>query len=185
MRLAAELMRRGENPESEFEAAFRDLDEAVKSDPAARILRAEAFVHRGEWKAAAGQNGDPDYLAAFADTKLALEADLFAADAWIWQGRARTLAAAARPVSMRHYQEAIDDLYRVLAVAPNHVEALRFRADAYQRRAALKAGRLLDASADYRAALIDYEHAIRLQPSLEGELRNAVAACRAGVDSKR
>jgi tetratricopeptide (TPR) repeat protein/predicted Ser/Thr protein kinase len=185
MRLGAELARRGENPAAAFEGAFRDLDEAVKADPAARILRAEACVHRGGWKAAAGREGDADYQAALADTKLALEANALATEGWVWQGRAKTLSAASRPVPILHYSEAINDLNKVLFFAPDHLQALRFRADAHQRLAVLKAGRRGDAAADFKAALIDYEHVVRLQPGFELELRDAIAACKSGLESSK
>ena len=185
LRLAAELLRRGENPASTFEAAFRDLDEAAESGPAAKVLRAEAYVRRGEWKSGTGKDGDADYQSALADTKAALAVNLFLTDGWVWQARARTLGAAGRPASLLHYQEAINDLNRVLFVTPDHLLALRFRADANQRRAALKATRHAEAGADFNSAIIDYEHAIRLQPSLEPELREALAACRAGLDAAK
>ena len=181
MRLAAELARRGENPAALFEAAFRDLDEAAKSDPRTKIVRAEAYVRRGQWKETAGQEADPDYLAALADTKSAIETSPLATEAWIWQGRARTLSAAFRPVPMIHYQEALNDFNKVLFFAPDHLQALKFRADAHRRRAALKASRRLDAGTDYQAALTDYEHAVRLQPALEPELHDPIAACRAAI----
>ena len=82
---------------------------------------------------------------------------------------------------MIHYQEAINDLNKVLFFAPDHLQALQFRADAHRRRAVLKAARKLDAGADFQAALTDYEHALRLQPGLEKDLRDAVAACKAGI----
>jgi len=174
-------VRRGESPSALFESAFRDLGEAVKSDPAAKIVRAEAYVRRGQWKEAAGQEADSDYLAAVADAKSAIEANALATDAWIWQGRARTLSAAFRPVSMIHYQEAINDFNKVLFFAPDHLQALQFRGDAHRRRAALKQSRQLPAAIDFQAALTDFEHALRLQPGLEKDLREAVAACRAGA----
>jgi tetratricopeptide (TPR) repeat protein/tRNA A-37 threonylcarbamoyl transferase component Bud32 len=185
LRLSGEMIRRGENPVSTFEAAFRDLDEAAQADPGAKILRAEAFVRRGEWKAAGGKDADADFQAALADAKAALAANPFATDGWIWQGRARTLAANYRPAPLLHYPEAISDFNRVLTPNPDHLLALRFRADASQRRATLKATRRLDAGADFQSALTDYEHVVRLQPSLEPELREAVAACRAGVESSK
>jgi tetratricopeptide (TPR) repeat protein len=185
MKLGAEMTRRGENPASTFEAAFRDLDEAVKGDPAARILRAEACVHRSEWKAAGGRDGDADCQAAIADTKLAIEANALATEAWVWQGRAKTLAAAYRPIPMLHYGEAINDLNKVLFFAPDHLQALRFRADAHQRRAALKAARRGDAGADFQAALTDYEHVVRVQPGFERELHDAIAACKSGLESSK
>jgi len=186
LRLSVEMARRGENPVSTFEAAFRDLDEAAKRDPPARILRAEAYVHRGEWRTAAGKDADSDYQAALADTKAAIEANPLATDAWIWQGRARTLQAALRPVPMIHYAEAIGDFNKVLFFNADHLQALRFRGEAYQRRAALKASRrLLDAGADYQSALTDFEHVVRLQPTGERELRDAIAACKAGIEGKR
>jgi len=174
-------VRRGENPTPLFETAFRDLDEAVKSETAAKIVRAEAFVRRGQWREAAGQDGDSDYVAAIADAKAALEVNPLATDGWIWQGRARTLSAPFRPVPMIHYQEAINDFNKVLFFAPDHLQALVFRADAHRRRASLKPSRKLDAGADFQAALTDYEHVLRLQPALEKELRDAVTACRAGI----
>jgi len=181
MRRASELVRRGENPAALFETAFRDLDEAVKSETAAKIVRAEAYVRRGQWKEAAGQEGDPDFLAAVADAKSAIEANPLATDAWIWQGRARTLAAVSRPVPLIHYQEAINDFNKVLFFAPDQLLALQFRGDAHRRRAVLKASRKMDAGADFQAALTDYEHALRLQPALEREFRDAIAACKAGI----
>jgi tetratricopeptide (TPR) repeat protein len=181
VRQASELVRRGENPAALFEAAFGDLDEAAKSETTAKIVRAEALVRRGQWKEAGGRSGDPDFLAAIADARSALEANPLATDAWIWQGRACTLSASSRPVPMIHYQEAINDLNKVLFFAPDHLQALQFRADAHRRRAALKAARKLDAGADFQAALTDYEHALRLQPGLEKEFRDAVAACKAGI----
>jgi len=185
LRLAAEQAKRGGNPASAFEEAFRDLDEAAKSDPSARALRAEAYVRRGEWKERSGQDGDPDFQSALSDTKSAIEANLLATDAWIWQGRARTLAAAARPVPMIHYQEAIKDLNKVLFFAPDHLLALRFRADAHRRRAQLKATRRLDPSSDYQAAITDYEHVVRLQPAARPELQDLLAACRAGLEARK
>jgi tetratricopeptide (TPR) repeat protein/predicted Ser/Thr protein kinase len=181
MRRAAERARRREDPSALFEAAFRDLDEAVKSDPASRIARAEASVRRGQWKEASGQDADADYLAAVADAKSAVEANPLATDAWIWLGRAKTLSAAFRPVPMIHFQEAINDFNKVLFFSPDHVQALTFRGDAHRRRAIHKAGRQLPGGADYQAALTDYEHVLRLQPGLERELHDAVAACRAGI----
>ncbi|HLY11429.1 MAG TPA: protein kinase [Planctomycetota bacterium] len=181
MRQAAEAARRGDNPSALFDAAFRDLDEAVKSDSPAKIVRAEAYVRRGQWKEAAGQEGDSDYLAAVTDTKSALEANALATEAWIWQGRARTLSAGFRPVPMIHYQEAINDFNRVLFFAPDHLQALKFRADAHRRRAVLKAARRQEAGADFQAALTDYEHALRLQPGLERELHEAMSSCKAGL----
>jgi tetratricopeptide (TPR) repeat protein len=181
LRQAAELVRRGENPAALFESSFRDLDEAVKSDPTARILRAEALVRRGQWKEKAGQDGDPDFLAAIADSKASIEANPLATDAWIWQGRARTFSAASRPVPMIHYSESINDFNKVLFFAPDHLLALQFRGDALRRRAMLKATRRMDSGADWQAALTDYEHLLRVQPALEKELRDAVAACKAGI----
>ncbi|MBV8882272.1 MAG: tetratricopeptide repeat protein, partial [Planctomycetaceae bacterium] len=181
LRQAAELVRRGDSPAALFEAAFKDLDEAVKSDPALRIVRAEALVRRGQWKEAAGQESDGDYLAAIADAKAAIEANPLATDAWIWQGRARTLSAAFRPVPLLHYQEAINDFNKVLFFGPDHLQALQFRADAHRRRALLKTTRRMEAGPDYQAALTDYERVLRLQPALEKDLREAVAACKAGI----
>jgi tetratricopeptide (TPR) repeat protein len=181
IRQASDLARRGENPAALLESAFRDLDEAVKSETAAKIIRAEAFVRRGQWKEAASQDGDSDFVSAIADAKSALESNPLATDAWIWQGRARTLSAASRPVPMIHYQEAINDFNKVLFFAPDHLRALQFRADAHRRRAVLKASRKLDAGADFQAALTDYEHALRLEPALEKEFRDALAACKAGT----
>jgi tetratricopeptide (TPR) repeat protein/predicted Ser/Thr protein kinase len=185
MRLAAELARRGENPASTFDAAFRDLDEAVKIEPAAWAVRAEAFVRRGEWKMASGREGDSDFQAALADTKQGIEINILATDAWIWQGRARTLSAFYRPVPLIHYAEAINDLGKVIFFAPDHVQALRFRADAYHRRAVLKATRRLEAASDFNLALADYQKVIRLQPALANELNDAIAACKAGAEAKR
>jgi tetratricopeptide (TPR) repeat protein/predicted Ser/Thr protein kinase len=179
MRLAGETARRAGNPAEFFEAAFRDLDEAVKSDPAARIIRAEADVRRGQWKEASGKEGDADFLAGLADAKAAIDVNPLATDAWIWQGRARTLAAAQRPVPMIHYQEAINDFNKVLFFAPDHLLALRFRGDAHRRRAELKATRRLDGSSDFQAAVTDFEHVLRVQPSQDGELRDAIQACKA------
>jgi tetratricopeptide (TPR) repeat protein/predicted Ser/Thr protein kinase len=185
LRLAAEMIRRGENPASSFEAAFRDLADAAESLPAAKLLRAEAYVRRGEWKSATGRDGDADYQSALADAKAARDANPFLSESWIWQGRARTLAAVNRPASLLHYQEAISELNRVLLVTPDHLLALRFRADANQRRATLKAGRHGEAGIDFNSAVVDYEHVLRLQPSLEPELREALAACRAGVEAAK
>jgi hypothetical protein len=185
MRLGAELLRHGGNPASSFEAAFRDLDEASQTDAGAKILRAEAYVRRGDWKTGAGKDGDADLQAAIADAKSALAINPFATDGWIWQGRARTLAASYRPAPLLHYPEAIGDLSRVLTVTADHLLALRFRADAYQRRATFKATRRGEAGADFQSALVDYEHIVRLQPSLEPELREAIAACKSGVDASK
>src|SRR6185295_7985318 len=165
MRLGAEQLLRRETPSTAFDAAFRDLDEAAQTDAGAKVLRAEAYVRRGDWKAASGKEGDADYQAAIADAKAALAVNPFSTDAWIWQGRARTLAATYRPAPMLHYPEAISDFNRVLGVTPDHLQALRFRADAYQRRANLKATRRVDAGDDFRSALVDYEHVVRLQPT--------------------
>jgi tetratricopeptide (TPR) repeat protein/predicted Ser/Thr protein kinase len=185
-RLASEMSRRGENPASTFEAAFRDLDEVAESGPPAKALRAEAYVRRGEWKQAAGKDADPDYQAALNDAKAAIAGNLFLTEAWIWQARARTLWAVYRPVPRIHYQEAITELTRVLLVTPDHLLALRFRADAQLRRASLKATLRGDSTSDYQGAVADYEHLLRLQPALEPELRDALAACKAGLEpSKR
>jgi predicted Ser/Thr protein kinase len=181
LRRADEAVRRSENPSSLFDSAFRDLDEAAKTDPAAKVIRAESFVRRGQWKEAAGQEADPDYLAAVADARSVLDASPLATDAWIWQGRARTLSARYRPVPMIHYQEAVNDFNKVLFFAPDHVQALRFRADAHRRRAELKASRQLPAAPDFLAARTDYEHVLRLQPGLERDLRDELAACKAGT----
>jgi hypothetical protein len=62
---------------------------------------------------------------------------------------------------------------------------LRFRADAYQRRANLKATRRVDAGDDFRSALVDYEHLVRLQPAMEPDLRDEIAACKAGVEASK
>jgi tetratricopeptide (TPR) repeat protein len=86
---------------------------------------------------------------------------------------------------MIHYQEAINDLNRVLFFAPDHLAALRFRADAHRRRAQLKLTRRIDASPDFQAALTDYEHVVRLQPAAERDLREAIAACRAGLGARK
>src|SRR5439155_205543 len=56
MRIAADLAGRRENPAPLFESAFHDLEEAIRSDPAAKALRAEAYVRRGQWKAATGND---------------------------------------------------------------------------------------------------------------------------------
>jgi tetratricopeptide (TPR) repeat protein/predicted Ser/Thr protein kinase len=185
LRLAAEMIRRGENPAATFEAAFRDLDDAADGAPTAKVLRAEAYCRRGEWKAATGKDGDKDFESALADTKAAIAVNLFLSEAWVWQGRARTLVAANRPASMLHFQEAINDLTRVLTITPDHLLALRFRADAYRRRAVLREARRGEGDADFKSALIDYEHLRRLQPSLEPELLEAMAACKAGLDSSK
>ena len=185
MRLASEMARRGENPASTFEAAFRDLEEAVKTEPAAWAVRAEAFVRRGEWKMASGREGDSDFQAALDDTKQGIAINLLATDAWIWQGRARTLSAAYRPVPLIHYTEAINDLGKVLFFAPDHVQALRFRADGYHRRAILKATRRLESASDFKLALTDFQHVVRLQPSLAGELADAIAACKTGAEGSK
>jgi tetratricopeptide (TPR) repeat protein/predicted Ser/Thr protein kinase len=184
-RLGSELARRGENPASTFEAAFLDLEEVAETTPVAKVNRAEAYVRRGEWKVATGRSGDADFQAALADAKAAIGANLFLTEGHIWQGRARTLSAAYRPAPILHYSEAIGDFSRVLAFAPDHLLALRFRADAVQRRAALKAGRRGEAAEDFHSARIDYEHVLRLQPALEPELRDAVAACKAGEEANK
>jgi tetratricopeptide (TPR) repeat protein/predicted Ser/Thr protein kinase len=185
LRLASEKLKRKEDPAPAFESAFRDLDEAAKLDSAAKVLRAEAYVRRGEWKESSKQEGDADFQSALADTKSAIEANLLATDAWIWQGRARTLSAASRPVPMIHYQEAINDLNKVLFFSPDHLLALRFRADAHRRRAQLKSTRRLDPSADFQAAITDYEHVIRLQPAAERDLQEPLASCRAALDNRK
>ncbi|HVE43232.1 MAG TPA: protein kinase [Planctomycetota bacterium] len=185
LRQAVETIRRGENPASLFEATFRDLEEAASSAPAAKVLRAEAYVRRGEWKAATGKDADADYQSAIAETKAALAANPFLGEAHVWQGRAHTLSAAYRPVPLLHYQEAINVFGIILAFSPDHLLARRFRADAYQRRATLKAARRGDAGADFQFAVIDLEHVLRLQPSLEPELRESLAACKAGVDASK
>ena len=185
MRLASEMSRQGENPGPTFEAAFRDLDEAVKTEPAAWAVRAEAYVRRGEWKMASGREGDSDFQAALADTKQGIELNVLATDAWIWQGRARTLSAPYRPVPLIHYGEAINDLGKVIFFAPDHVQALRFRADAYHRRAVLKAARRLESASDFNLALADFQHVVRLQPALARELAEAISACKAGAETKR
>ncbi len=185
MRLAVELSRRGENPAASFDAAFRDLDEAVKILPAAWAMRAEAYVRRGEWKMASGREGDTDFQAALADAKQGIDINILATDAWIWQGRARTLTAQYRPVPLAHYKEAIDDLGKVLFFSPDHVQALRFRADAYHRRAVLKSTRRLESASDFSLALTDYQHLVRLQPALARELADTIAACKAGAETKR
>src|SRR5204862_6806672 len=113
----------------------------------------------------------------------ALLMNLFLTDGGIWQGRARTLCAVYRPIPLIHYTEAITDFNRVLTITPEHLPALRFRADAYQRRAALKASRRVESGSDFQSALTDYEHVVRLQPSLEPELRESIAACKAGLES--
>ncbi|HZE97458.1 MAG TPA: protein kinase [Planctomycetota bacterium] len=181
MLLASGLARQGKDPAPLFESSLRDLDDAARTDPGARIVRAQALVRRGEWKESAGQEGDADFQAGLADAKAAIDANPLATDAWIWQGRARTLSASSRPVPMIHYQEAIGDFNKVLFFSPDHLAALRFRADAHRRRGTLKATRRLDPVADFQAALTDYEHVLRLQPGLERELRDAIAACRAGA----
>ena len=128
-----------------------------------------------------GRNGDEDYLAALTETRRALELNLFSAEAWIWQGRARTLSAPQRPVPMLHYGEAIADFTKVLLVTPDHLQALRFRADAYRLLGTLRATRRLRADADFKSALIDYRHIVRLRPAAEAELRDEIAACEAGA----
>jgi tetratricopeptide (TPR) repeat protein/predicted Ser/Thr protein kinase len=185
MRLAAEMGRRGENPEATFDAAFRDLNEAVKLEPQTSVIRAEAYVRRGEWKMTAGREGDTDFQAALADTKQAIDLNLLATDAWVWQGRAKTLAAQYRPVPLPHYGDAIEDLRKVLFFNQDHLQALRFRADAYHRRAVLKGTRRMDAAPDFALALTDYQRLVRLQPSLERELADTMAACKAGGEQKR
>jgi tetratricopeptide (TPR) repeat protein len=80
---------------------------------------------------------------------------------------------------MIHYQEAINDFNKVLFFAPDHLLALRFRGDAHRRRAELKATRRLDGSSDFQAAVTDFEHVLRVQPSQDGELRDAIQACKA------
>src|SRR6185436_1516711 len=75
-RLASEMARQKENPAAMFEDAFRDLDEAVKAEATippvtARVFRAEGTIRRGEWKIAAGRNGDDDFQAALGDTRRA------------------------------------------------------------------------------------------------------------------
>jgi tetratricopeptide (TPR) repeat protein len=185
MRLASEMARRNESPVSTFEEAFRDLDEAVTLVPNGWMLREEAYVRRGEWKATSGRDGDPDYQAALADAKKAIESNLLATDAWIWQGRARTLAAAYRPVPLIHYGEAINDLTNVIRFNKENVQAIRFRADAYHRRAVLKATRRVESASDFNAALSDYQYVVKLQPALAEELADEIAACKAGADAKR
>jgi tetratricopeptide (TPR) repeat protein/predicted Ser/Thr protein kinase len=184
-RLGSEMVRRKENPAAMFEEAFRDLDAAVKSDatfPAvtARTMRAEGLVRRGEWKMAAGRNGDEDFQSALVDTKKALELNLLVADAWIWQGRAKALSAPQRLLPIPHYGEAIEDLRKVLFISPDHLLALRFRADAYRLMATLKATRRMRAEGDFNLALIDYQHIVRLRPAAEAELRDEIEACKAG-----
>ncbi|MBI3857826.1 MAG: hypothetical protein HY293_19265, partial [Planctomycetes bacterium] len=186
MRLAVEKLRRKENPASAFDDAFRDLEEALKTQPSARILRAEAYVHRGDWKAKAGRDAEAvaDFQAAISDAKQAIEANpLFAGIALIWQGRAKTLAAPHRPIPMAHYSDAINDFNKVLFFSHDHLQALRFRADAYRQRALLKAGRL--AEEDYQSALTDYLHVVRLQEAAKTELRDEIAACRAGLEASK
>jgi tetratricopeptide (TPR) repeat protein len=187
LRMAAEMLRRGENPASSFEAAFRDLNEAAQSDAVAKVLRAEAHVRRGEWKAASGRDteADADYQAALVDTKAALAAKPLITEGWIWQGRARTLSAAFRPIPMIHYQEAISDFNKVLLPNPDHLLSLRFRADAHQRRATLKATRRGESGPDFQSAITDVEHILRLRPSMEKELRDALAACKAGLEASK
>src|SRR6185503_2506786 len=128
-RLASEMARQKENPAAMFEDAFRDLDEAVKAEATippvtARVFRAEGTIRRGEWKMAAGRNGDDDFQAALGDTRRAIELNLLAGDAWIWQGRARTLSAPQRPLPMVHYLEAISDLNKVVLISPDHLLGL-------------------------------------------------------------
>jgi tetratricopeptide (TPR) repeat protein len=184
-RLGSELARRKENPAALFEEALRDLDDGVKADATfpqvtARTMRAEGYVRRGEWKAAAGRDGDPDFQSALADTRKALEINLLVADAWVWQGRARTLSAPHRPVPMLHYTEAINDFNKVIFVSPDHLQALRFRADAYRLLGTLKATRRAR-GVDFNSALTDYLHIVRLRPAAEAELRDEIEACRAGT----
>jgi tetratricopeptide (TPR) repeat protein len=185
-RLASDLARRKENPAAAFDEALRDLDEAVKAESsvpqvAARTMRAEVHVRRGEWKTAAGRDGDADFQAALADTRKGLEINLLIAEAWIWQGRARTLGAPQRPLPMIHYGEAINDFNKVLFVSPDHLQALRFRADAHRLMGILKASRRMPADADFKAAETDYLHLVRLQPAAASELHDEIEACKAGA----
>jgi tetratricopeptide (TPR) repeat protein len=190
VRLASDMARRRENPAALFEEAFRDLDEAVKAEAsaaqvAARIARAEGCVGRGEWKMSAGRDGDADFQSALADTKRALELNLLAAEGWVWQGRARTLSAPQRPLPMIHYGEAINDFNKVLFVSPDHLQALRFRADAHRLLGTLKSSRRMNGTGDFKAALTDYKHILRLKPAAKAELRDEIAACEAGAEEKR
>jgi tetratricopeptide (TPR) repeat protein len=185
-RLASEMARRRENPSTMFDDAFRDLDEAIKAEATvpqvtARTYRAEGYTRRGEWKTGAGRDGDPDFQSALADAKRALDINFLTTDAWIWQGRARTLAAPQRPLPMIHYSEAINDFSKVILVSPDHLQALRFRADAHRLMATLKATRRLNPENDFRNALTDYLHVVRLKPSAEPDLKDEIEACRAGA----
>jgi tetratricopeptide (TPR) repeat protein len=96
-----------------------------------------------------------DATRAYATQSAALE--LVPGDATLLIDRATILAAA------KNYWEAIDDLNAVLAKAPDHVEALAFRASAYRMVAADD------------LALEDAERAVSLDPNhLSGLLERGI-----------
>jgi tetratricopeptide (TPR) repeat protein len=165
-----------------FDDALRDFGDAA--EPYARGLRGEALVGRAQAKAARGEDPEPDLTAALAEFRSALEGNPLLTDSWIWQGRARTLLAtlrAPREDPLPRLQEAIGDFSRVLFFNPDHVLALQFRAEAYERRGSRKASAGRSGAADFQAALKDYERLLQLAPALEPRLRPSVQSCRSAL----
>jgi len=160
----------------DHDGALRDLGDAT--EPYARGLRGETLARR----AVLGADPEPDLTEALAEFRQALEGNPLLTEAWVWQGRARTLLADARSARedpLPRYQEALGDFGRVLLFQPQHPEALRFRAELYERRGAWKASRNRPAKSDFQAALKDYTRLLELAPALEPQLRKSIDSCRA------
>jgi serine/threonine-protein kinase len=164
------LDRRNKDPLPKFDLAEQDLGEAVRLRPAAPgvwlwrgILenwRSQALTKRGKDAGAAVRLAKEHY-----DRAIELNPDY--ADAYLWRG----LFQASRNPS-----QAEADFGQVIRVNASHWEARLQRGLLRLRRADTLTGD--DAKRDYRAAVEDFQEAIRINPSakyrIEGQLDRAL-----------
>jgi tetratricopeptide (TPR) repeat protein len=169
--------------------AVRDFDEALKIDAG----RAQTWIARSEAKTALGSitrdtGGNPlgEFEAAARDGDRAAELAPTMPDAWIAAGAPRVEAAACtvrlRKDPTEITKAAVDALTRGLDLDPASSRGRFYRGTAAYNLAAWKIAQGIRIGPECKAALADFEEAIRSFPGYRDRVAAAMSRCRKYLD---